>query len=536
MTSAVAEARSPEGIRGSAPWRAPAAVGVLAALLAVAGAWRPSLWTDEAATLTAAQRSLPDLWRMLGTVDAVHGAYYAAMHPWVAVAGGSALALRLPSAFAVGLTAAGLCVLTRRLGGSAWLAVTAGVVVGLLPRTTWMGAEGRSYAATALAAVLLTLVAVSLTQPPGTASRRRWLGYALLAAAAVVLNLYLALLVVAHGVTLLLRGRRDLLPRFVAAAAAAAVLAAPVLVVAAGQSAQLGDDRPDLLRLARGVLVNQTFLGDTPTPTTGASLSPGVADAGGLWQPAAVLLALAGWGVVAVGLVGLARRTPATAPAGTPVRHRAELVGWALPWAFLPPLAVAALALAGPPVYNPRYFSFTAPAVALLLAVGLESLRGRGRLLAATALVLAAAAAPVYVSQRGPTAKSGTDWAQAAAVVHRHRAGEGVYFAPRYPQDAGPVVARTLRSIRIAYPEAFAGLRDVTEISTPEASGTLTGTSARLAASRQRLAGLTGVWVVRRRDYPAALAQQDDAVLLGAGFRRGAVWRGGVTEVTEFHR
>ncbi len=88
-------------------------VGLLATAVVALGSWRPSLWTDEAATLSAAQRSRRDLWRMLQHLDAVHGLYYAAMHVWTQVAGTSPLALRLPSAVAVGACAVGVLVLTR---------------------------------------------------------------------------------------------------------------------------------------------------------------------------------------------------------------------------------------------------------------------------------------------------------------------------------------------------------------------------------------------------------------------------------------
>ena len=102
-----------------------AGVGAAAAAVSLAWSWQPSLWTDEAATIGAAARPLPELWRMLGTVDAVHGLYYLGMHVWLAVAGQVRPGpdLRLPSAVAVGLTAAALVVLVRRLGGSERLAV-----------------------------------------------------------------------------------------------------------------------------------------------------------------------------------------------------------------------------------------------------------------------------------------------------------------------------------------------------------------------------------------------------------------------------
>src|SRR5690242_10159314 len=54
----------------------PVLAAVLAVAVSAAGAARPSLWFDEAATISAATRSLPELWRLLHNIDAVHGLYY----------------------------------------------------------------------------------------------------------------------------------------------------------------------------------------------------------------------------------------------------------------------------------------------------------------------------------------------------------------------------------------------------------------------------------------------------------------------------
>ena len=45
----------------------------------------PSLWFDEAATISAATRSVPELWQMVHNIDAVHGPYYLLMHGWYVV-------------------------------------------------------------------------------------------------------------------------------------------------------------------------------------------------------------------------------------------------------------------------------------------------------------------------------------------------------------------------------------------------------------------------------------------------------------------
>ena len=89
----------------------PLAVAVLAAVVGAAGASHPSLWFDESATISAsASRSLPELWRLLGHIDAVHGLYYLLMHGWFAIFPLTEFWSRVPSCLAVGIAAAGVVV------------------------------------------------------------------------------------------------------------------------------------------------------------------------------------------------------------------------------------------------------------------------------------------------------------------------------------------------------------------------------------------------------------------------------------------
>ena len=203
---------------------------------------------------------------------------------------------------------------------------------------TWSGAEGRSFALTALLAVLLTLVVAPAASGPLPGAR--WAGYAVLGGLAVAVDVYLALLLLAHAVTLARWGGRATLLRFLAAAGGALALAAPVVVVASRQTGQLGEQRLGPLGLLRAVLVNQVFLGDTPTPGTAPRTGLTLHGAGDLWQVCAILLAVAGLGL---GLLGVraARREPAARPGsslGGPCRGRwsRRPWSWPRPWPVRP--------------------------------------------------------------------------------------------------------------------------------------------------------------------------------------------------------
>ncbi|MCQ0008451.1 hypothetical protein [Actinomadura madurae] len=90
----------------------PAAVTLAVAL---AGIGTPSLWLDEAATISMTTRSYGDMLRVFPHLDLVHALYYLVMKPWVAVFGTGETAMRLPSALAMAAAAAGVAV----LGGAA---------------------------------------------------------------------------------------------------------------------------------------------------------------------------------------------------------------------------------------------------------------------------------------------------------------------------------------------------------------------------------------------------------------------------------
>jgi mannosyltransferase len=479
----------PDGSRRGS-WRPPGWLAVVIPVLAelIVGGYRiggPSLWRDEAATISGSQRPVSAIATMVRHEDAVHGPYYLLMHLVIAAGGISATVLRLPSliamCLAVGLTAA----LGRRLAQATGMAApqAAGLLAGLalaaVPLTTRYAQEARPYALTTLFAVLATYLLVRAVASP------RWLWWVLYAAALVLTGLFsLAsmLLVGAHLVSLLTaRGtpaaddpraqrppwRRVLAP-WLAACAAAAVLLTPIAVLSAGQSAQLNWVRtPDLSTIATLV---RDFAGS-------AVLIPVVA-----------LLAAAG---CAEG-TGLRRGGGLT------------LTAIALPWLVLPPALLLAVSLAHP-LYVERYILFCLPALALLTAAGLvwlarmtrRGLSGRGLparradLLAAVApamvaLVLAAALIGPQRAIRQGSARA-DNLRTVAAVIARHELrGDAILYLPRDTE-----------LISVAYPAPFRPLRDVGLGRSAIASGTLRGTQAAPGVITARLRQARRVWTVQ---------------------------------------
>ncbi|HEY5881079.1 MAG TPA: glycosyltransferase family 39 protein [Nakamurella sp.] len=469
---------------------------------------------------------------MVGTIDLVHGFYYLLLHGWIEVFGSSAPGIRGFSVLAIGV--AGACVywLAERFRGRSF-AFWAVLVFAVLPRVTWAGAEARSYAITVAFAAAATLVLlVVLDRDSRSAAAWWWVGYGLLVVGGVLSNLYVGLLLVAHLVSLLWDRRVTRAQRSIWLITAGATVAAlaPFLLAAYRQAGQLSDMAFGLRDLLRNVAVNQFFLGDTPTTTTGASRTTiAIGDVGSLWLPSAVVLAIGGWALMIVAVI--VHRDELARNEKTSTR---PMVVWLLPWIVVPPAMIGIYSIAVSPMYGPRYLSFATPAVALLVAYGLTAIRSRWRIALAGLLVLAVI--PVYVSQRQLYAKNSSDWISIAQFVAENaRPGDGVYFAPRY-DVGGATVGQTTRGIAVAYPDAFSGLVDLTLLRSAVEADDLVGESRYLSQSTDRLEAVDTVWVVRRVDHPADDAAADDDLLAAAGFERTQEWQGPLDEVIKWSR
>ena len=521
---ATATSRSVIASASTHRWMTPILLGLLASAVSFIGSWHVSMWVDEGYTLSVATRSLSDIWRMVHTIDVVHALNASMMHFWLELFGTSAVSLRLPSAIAVGLAAAGVTVLTRALH-SERAAIAAGLVFAVLPRVTSVGMEGRSYAATIAVATWLTVLFVSVHRKPAF---YKYVIYAVGTAFAISLNIFLLLLVAAHGITALIDARfrwRRLSIRWVVAAALGILGGLPVLITATTQSSQIGSSPVTLAALLRNAVVNQWFLGETPTIFLSGG---GVAQASGpaLWKPAAVGLAL-----VCLSLVALAvfRRDPAGSAVEAP-GYRAVLV----PWLIAPTVVLITYAIVATPLYNPRYLSFCTAPVAALVGIGWVRLpRPSMRWISAGLIVVLVA--PIYYSQRTVYAKGGADWSLVAAFVQDHRGGnDGVYFAPRLV-TTNPK-AFTSRNVAVMYPAAFRGIEDVASVETPAQAGDLVGRSMPLSEAKAKLSSLDRVFVIWRSDYPQAAMAADTLVLQNAGFHSEASWTGPINRVEVFVR
>ena len=404
----------------------PLIVGVLGAAVSLGGAGRPSFWYDEAATISAAySRSLGQLWRMLGNVDAVHGLYYVLMHGWFQIFPPTEFWSRAPSGLAIGGAAAGVVVLGKQFS-SRTVAVSSGVVCGILPRTTWAGIEARPYAMSMMAAVWLTVLLVVAARRE---SRWVWLSYGIALALSILLDMYLVLVLMVHVVFMCAfqRGRTVLVPFAITSVLAVCALA-PFAIEVVGQVQQIKWIAPIGHRTIEDVTVQQYF-----------ERSP----------PFAILSAL----VVAAAIV-VWRCTSAKLD-----ETDRQLLTLAVAWLVVPTALIVVWSALVHPIYTPRYLSFTAPAMALILGVCIGALAVKPWVATALVSLFAIAAAPNYVrAQRNAYAKYGMDYSQVADLITAKAApGECLLV-----NDTVTFMPAPMRPLMAARPDAYRKLIDLT--------------------------------------------------------------------------
>ena len=446
-----------------------------------------SYWRDEAATMSAVQRSFGNLLQTLGNVDAVHGAYYILIWPLVRIGGTGELVTRLPSAVAMAAAAAAVAALGRRLV-SPRAGLASGLVFAILPPISMYGQDARPYAIVVmLAAVASYLLVRAMAAESG--GRHRWLaGYAACLAVLGIVDIFGLMLIVGHAVTVALRclragdgsapdargsgtsDARSLALGWLAAAVAGTAATSPVLALGYVQ---------------RGTLSWLLLPGPDEVRGLTGLIGPGA-------MAAAVALVVAA-GIVVSAVAGR-ERLRADWPGSLPAL--------CLPWLILPP-AILLIGSLITPLYTLRYVLLCIPAIALLTGAALAAV---GWVAGTAALaVIALLGAHAQVLERGPDGHA-DNVRQADRIVAEHKR----------PGDA--VLEFKAENFAQAYPYGIRDLNNIAQAKTPIESATLIGTFLPDPVVRQRLTHVSRVWVVeygRRTPLP---------ILNGLHFRLVRVW------------
>ncbi|OBJ68527.1 glycosyltransferase family 39 protein [Mycobacterium colombiense] len=471
------------------PW----AIALFATAVSAAWACRPSLWFDEGATISAAaSRTLPELWRLLGHIDAVHGAYYLLMHGWFALFPPTEFWSRFPSALAIGAAAGGVTVFTRQFTPGRGTAVCAGVIFAILPRITWAGMEARSYAMSVAAAIWLTVLFVAAVRRHRS---RLWVGYAVALMVSILLSLNLILLVLVYATMLPLvapKGSRKFPVIWWAASTAVALGAmTPFILFAHGQAFQVNWLFPVSWHYAFDITQRQYFDHSVPFAVLSAVI-----------MVAAVAARLAG----------------RPAPPGDMRR----LLTICIAWMVLPTAAVVIYSAVSEPMYFPRYLILTTPAMAVVLAICIITVGRRAWLIAGLVALFVGAAVPDYLFvQRWPYAKEGWDYSQVADLISSHAApGDCLMVDNTVPWRPGPI-----RALLATRPAAFRSLIDVERGVYGPKVGSLWDGHVAVWLTTAKINKCPAIWTITNKDNSLPDHQTGQSLPPGSAFGRAPAYR-----------
>jgi mannosyltransferase len=349
---------------------------------------------DESISIDRTDEPWSTLWHAVIHDDPNMSLYYGLLKVWTSVFGDGLVAVR-----SLSVLAAALCVPVVYAIGVRLFGVAAGLLAGLLMSTNVFflryAQEARAYALVALLAALSTYFFLALLDRP-----RRWnaAGYVTSSVLAFLMHFFAAWVLLVHVVTLAaLRGRRALGRTWIACFAAIGALIAPMAYVA--------------------LTLDEDPIGWLDEPGWGAVAATLAQLAGDSFLHLATLLAIC---VLALSRAARSRRV-------------AFGLAFTAGWAVLPLLATFAVSQVKP-ILLAKYLIVSLPAMALLAAGAITSLRPVGWALAAGSVLLALSVPELrsWYEFRGQE-----DWRTLTSqLVQRKRPGDGVVSNAEYARDS----------------------------------------------------------------------------------------------------
>jgi mannosyltransferase len=465
-----------------------------------------AMGNDEVVSRWAALLSLGQLVHLVRHVDAVHALYYLLLHGWVVV-GNSPTAIRVPSVIAMVVGAMLMVVVARRLTGSGWAGLFAGLIMVVTPSISYYAQTARSYAlvfACVLGSTLALLNAMAAEKAgePKAIIVRRWLIYGALVTLGGYLNEMSLLALAANAITVALAryGRRAAV-HWLRTAVVAALLVSPLIAVSVKESGALNwVSRPDLHQI--WILYHDYF---------GATM----------WAPILVAVCAA---VAVVPPPGTWRRNHGGAQA--PGESGPEAPWWrggislpsvALPLLFVPAALLMIESVVAPPLYVDRYVLYGEAGAALLAGAGLIRI---GRWLAGAAHQPKIAWAPgavicvcALLLQLAPQHNVRT----AGSRLYNF-GGPAFYLAQNAHQGDGVLFFGDFyRKAELGYPAQFRNTRDIAEAESPAVANPYKGIDKPFSEIRPIMLADQRIWVLGRRPSASLTAgpmQQESVVLL----------------------
>lgn len=408
------------------------AIALAALLLRLPFLGRSSLWLDEMWSLGTAR--LP--WRSLLSVvlhrDSNASLYYALLHVWMRM-DASVVSTRLLSVLAGAATVFVVYLVGRRLAG-ARVGLIASLLVAVNGLHVQQSQEARAYSLVVLLATTATLLFIE-----GVEERRvrSWFAYTVTSVLAVYAHVFAVLVIAAHFSSLLFLRRRQVpWARVLASAAAIGALVSPVAVLL---RARMGEPNAPLAWVAP---TSAAAIKDLFWRLSGTPFIP---------DPQPVPLLKVYFVICAVAFVAAARVWRATGRSLSTWR-----LGLVFSWLFVP-IALAAAVSVFKPVFVAKFLMVCLPALALLVAIGLDSVRWSW--VRATAAVAVAVMGILVLPRYYRFRTQNVEWQAATEhILSRARPGDAAVFfvAPGrllfdYYRGA---TERPAPAIEVAYPEA----------------------------------------------------------------------------------
>lgn len=436
-----------------------------------------SLWADELYTLRLAQSPWQDI---IAHGDQTPPLHALLLHVWIAVAGTSELALRLPSILA-SAAAAGLAVVVARRYATGAGPLLAGLLVAAHPVLVGQAIEARAYSLLLLLGTLSWLLWLRLGDALGPVGLLRSGGYGSQDAAALPSRRRVPIgLAVAYVLT--------------TAAALYSHAFAGFFVVAQAAAALVTMPRRTWLRL----LLLQGCALLLFAPWLGMLLQRATYVAGGFWITPSDLASAKGTFLFWLGTLAIVAHLAAWA-IGLFARPRMSRASWValLAWSAIPAVIPWIVSI-WIPVYTPRYAMPAIVGLLVLLAAIVWRLPRATRVTLAVILVAAGVAgSTAFGTMDGEIGRQ--DWRGAVAFVEHHAAPEdGVLVLPAYCDSTSTEPLATF-----SCPWGHYGRRtdlDLVPAGVPN-RGILEGSRE---AAMARLANATTVWLVDGTVRPAA--------------------------------
>jgi mannosyltransferase len=314
-----------------------------------------------------------------------------------------------------------------------------------------------------------------------------WLLYGIVLAMSVLLDIYLVLMALVHLVFLcFVRRSRAVITPFAVTSALSSCALAPFVVTAIGQAHQISWVAPIGHRTIEDVAIQQYFERCPPFMAASALV---------------VVTAIVLWLFTSAQL---------------PKRDR-QLLTLAIGWLVLPTALIVTWSALVHPVYTPRYLSFTAPAIALIVGVCIGALAIRPWAAPAIVSLLAIAAAPNYLwVQRNSYAKYGMDYSQVADLITAKAAPGDCLLV----NDTVTFMPAPMRPLMAARPDAYRTLVDLTLWQRATDRRDVFDTNLIPEVVAKPLSHCKVVWIITQADQTRP--QHEQAAQLPPGERFGA--------------